>query len=130
MSLYAPAPLIVKLELTFLPGNLPDSQPLAHPTVLLRIVRLTLAPAHVADFLTLFRASESQIRQQPGCQHLELWQDADDPHIYCTYSHWDDAAALDAYRHSALFGQVWPATKRLLAAPAQAFSVVRAAGGQ
>lgn len=128
--MYARAGLLVKLELTFLPGNLPDSQPLAYPTVLLRIVRLTLTPAHVADFLTLFRASESQIRQQPGCQHLELWQDADHPHIYCTYSHWDDAAALDAYRHSALFGQVWPATKRLLAAPAQAFSVVRAAGGQ
>lgn len=98
--------------------------------MLLRIVRLTLAPDRVADFLTLFRASENQIRQQPGCQHLELWQDADDPRIYCTYSHWDDAAALNAYRQSALFGQVWPATKRLLTAPAQAFSVLRAAGGQ
>jgi quinol monooxygenase YgiN len=130
VSLYVPAPRLVKLELIFHPSNLPDFQPLAYPTVLLRIVRLTLAPAHVADFLTLFRASESQIRQQPGCRHLELWQDADDPHIYCTYSHWDDAAALNAYRHSALFGQVWPATKRLLAAPAQAFSVVRAAGDQ
>lgn len=95
--------------------------------MLFRIVRLPLAPAHVADFLTLFRAFESQIRHQPGCRHLELWQDADHPLTYCTYSHWDDAAALDAYRHSALFGQVWPATKRLLASPAQAFSVVRAA---
>ena len=95
--------------------------------MLFRIVRLPLAPAHVADFLTLFRAFESQIRHQPGCRHLELWQDADHPHTYCTYSHWDDAAALDAYRRSALFGQVWPATKRLLASPAQAFSVVRAA---
>jgi quinol monooxygenase YgiN len=128
--LYAPAHLTVKLELTLSFAILPDFQPLAHLTVLLRIVRLTLAPTHVADFLTLFRASENQIRQQRGCQHLELWQDADHPHIYCTYSHWDDAAALDAYRKSALFGQVWPATKRLLAAPAQAFSVVRAADGR
>ena len=98
--------------------------------MLLRIVRLTLAPGHVADFLTLFHNSENLIRQQPGCQHLELWQDADHPHIYCTYSHWDDTAALDAYRRSALFGQVWPATKRLLAAPAQAFSVVRVGASQ
>ena len=95
--------------------------------MLIRIVRLPVAPAQVAKFLALFQASENQIRQQPGCRHLELWQDADDPHTYCTYSHWDDAAALNAYRASALFGQVWPATKRLLAAPAQAFSVVRAA---
>jgi len=97
--------------------------------VLIRIVRLTLDPARVADFLHLFRQSEDRIRQQPGCRHLELWQDADQPHIYCTHSHWDDAAALDAYRRSALFGEVWPATKRLLASPAQAFSVVRAPAG-
>ena len=95
--------------------------------MLIRLVRLTLYPEQAATFLTLFRASESRIRQQPGCCHLELWQDADQPHIYCTYSHWDNAAALNAYRRSALFGEVWPATKRLLAAPAQAFSVVRAA---
>jgi quinol monooxygenase YgiN len=95
--------------------------------VLLRIVRLSLQPEHVASFLILFRQSEGRIRAQPGCQHLELWQDADQPHIYCTYSHWDDAATLDAYRRSPLFGEVWPATKRLLAEPAQAFSVVRAA---
>lgn len=95
--------------------------------MLLRIVRLPLLPERVPDFLTLFRQSETRIRQQPGCHHLELWQDADQPHMYCTYSHWDDAAALNAYRHSALFGEVWPATKRLLAAPAQAFSVVRVA---
>lgn len=95
--------------------------------MLLRIVRLPLLPEWMPDFLALFRQSEARIRQQPGCHHLELWQDADQPHIYCTYSHWTDAAALNAYRRSALFGEVWPATKRLLAAPAQAFSVVRAA---
>lgn len=97
--------------------------------MLIRIVRLPLHPEGVADFLALFRQSESRIRQQPGCQHLELWQDADQPHIYCTHSHWDSAAALDTYRRSVLFGEVWPATKRLLAAPALAFSVVRATTG-
>jgi quinol monooxygenase YgiN len=94
--------------------------------MLLRIVRLTLDPVRVPDFLEIFAQSQAQIRQQPGCRHLELWQDADVPHIYCTYSHWDDAEALNAYRRSALFGQVWPATKPLLAKPAEAFSVVRA----
>lgn len=98
-------------------------------SMLIRLVRLPLAPARVADFLRLFRQAESRIRQQPGCQHLELWQDADQPHTYCTYSHWHDAAALDVYRRSALFGEVWPATKQLLAAPAQAFSVVRVVEG-
>jgi quinol monooxygenase YgiN len=94
--------------------------------MLFRIVRLTLDPVRVPEFLEIFAQSQAQIRQQPGCQHLELWQDADVPHIYCTYSHWDDAEGLNAYRRSALFGQVWPATKRLLTKPAEAFSVVRA----
>ncbi|MBF9237876.1 antibiotic biosynthesis monooxygenase [Hymenobacter sp. BT683] len=91
--------------------------------MLIRIVRMTFAAEQVPAFLALFRESENRIRQQPGCRHLELWQDAQNPAIYCTYSHWDDAAALDAYRKSALFGEVWPATKRLFAAPPVAFSV-------
>ncbi|GAB3334451.1 putative quinol monooxygenase [Hymenobacter humi] len=91
--------------------------------MLIRVVRMTFGPEQVPAFLALFQASENRIRQQPGCRHLELWQDADNPAVYCTYSHWDDAAALDNYRKSTLFGEVWPATKRLFAATPVAFSV-------
>ena len=90
--------------------------------MLIRVVRMTFTPAQVPAFLALFAATKDQIRAQPGCLRLELWQDADQPHIYCTHSHWGSPAALDAYRHSALFGRVWPATKRLFAAPPLAFS--------
>ena len=91
--------------------------------MLIRIVRMSFEVEQVPAFLALFRASEQRIRQQPGCRHLELWQDTQNPAIYCTHSHWDDAAALNGYRKSALFGEVWPATKRLFAAPPVAFSV-------
>ena len=91
--------------------------------MLIRVVRMAFAVEKVPAFLALFHGSEHRIRQQPGCRHLELWQDADQPGVYCTYSHWDDAAALDTYRQSTLFGEVWPATKRLFAAPPLAFSV-------
>ena len=90
--------------------------------MLIRIVRMHFEPAQVPTFLALFRATEHRIRQQPGCRYLELWQDADNSAIYCTHSRWTDEAALNAYRKSALFGEVWPATKRLFAAPAVAFS--------
>ncbi|GAA4004607.1 hypothetical protein GCM10022408_15510 [Hymenobacter fastidiosus] len=92
-------------------------------SIVIRIVRMTFQPDRTADFLKIFRDSEALIRQMPGCQHLELWQDADLPHVYCTHSHWDSAEALNAYRRSELFGQVWPATKALFAAPVLAFSV-------
>ncbi|GAA4368978.1 putative quinol monooxygenase [Hymenobacter saemangeumensis] len=96
--------------------------------MLIRVVRMTFHPDRVADFLTIFRNSEQLIRQQPGNRHLELWQDADNPNIFCTFSHWETAEALDAYRKSALFGEVWPATKRLFAAPPYAFSSLIHAG--
>jgi heme-degrading monooxygenase HmoA len=54
---------------------------------------------------------------------MELWQDAEAPNVFCTHSHWDSANDLDAYRSSVLFGEVWPATKKLFAAPPIAFSV-------
>jgi quinol monooxygenase YgiN len=92
--------------------------------MLIRIVRMTFEPENVPAFLAIFRASEERIRQQPGCQFMELWQDANDPAIYCTHSRWDDEAALNTYRKSALFGEVWPATKRLFAASAVAFSSI------
>ena len=96
--------------------------------MLIRIVRMTFAPERVPDFLKIFRDSEDLIRAMPGCQFLELWQDIEQPSIYCTYSHWDSADALNVYRRSALFGQVWPATKALFAAPPVAFSVTVASG--
>jgi quinol monooxygenase YgiN len=91
--------------------------------MLIRVVRMTFMIEHTEAFLEIFRSSEDRIRQMPGCQHLELWQDANTPNIYCTYSHWESEEALNAYRKSALFGEVWPATKALFAASAQAFSV-------
>lgn len=91
--------------------------------MLIRIVRMTFAPEQVPAFLEIFRSSQGQIRQMPGCRFLELWQDAEHAHIYCTHSHWESEEALNNYRRSELFGKVWPATKALFAAPAQAFSV-------
>jgi quinol monooxygenase YgiN len=91
---------------------------------------MTFHPHRVADFLRIFSASKERIRIVSGCRHLALWQDADQPHIYCTYSHWDSVAALDAYRRSALFGEVWPATKALFMAPPLAFSVQQVTLGE
>ncbi|MBX0290578.1 antibiotic biosynthesis monooxygenase [Hymenobacter sp. HSC-4F20] len=91
--------------------------------MLTRIVRMTFIPERVPEFLQIFRDSEQQIRHMPGCRFLELWQDADEPNVFCTHSRWDSADALNAYRRSELFGQVWPATKTLFAAAPVAFSV-------
>ena len=97
--------------------------------MLIRIVRLSFSPETVAEFLDQFDESAPEIRQFPGCQHLELWRDADTPHVCTTYSHWDDAGALDRYRNSALFQTTWAAVKPLFAdrPKAHSYTVARPA---
>jgi quinol monooxygenase YgiN len=89
-----------------------------------RIVRMEFVPEKVDEFLQVFHATKSLIRHFPGVQRLELHRDADNPSVFYTYSIWDDAAALEAYRVSALFQTVWSQTKVLFAGRPQAFSLV------
>ncbi len=91
--------------------------------MIIRIVRMTFKPEEVDAFLELFDNSKSQIRHFEGCHHLELLKDANDARIFSTYSKWENEDALNAYRHSELFGLVWPATKSKFAEKPIAFSL-------
>ncbi len=90
--------------------------------MLIRTVRMTFREEEVENFQSVFEASKEKIRHFPGCRHLELWQDFHTPNVFLTYSHWDDAAALDGYRHSELFESVWAKTKVLFQEKPVAFS--------
>jgi len=76
-----------------------------------------------AVFLEIFTEHKELIRNSPGCQHLELWQDQKDPSTFFTYSFWDSEADLNNYRHSALFEKVWAQTKVLFAERPKAWTV-------
>ena len=93
--------------------------------MILRIVKMSFDPAKVPDFLALFNSQQSQIRNFPGCTHLELWEAIPESNVLFTYSHWASEAALENYRHSTLFAGVWAATKVLFNAKPEAWSVVR-----
>ena len=90
--------------------------------MLLRTVRMTFRPDRLADFLDLFRDARPRISAAPGCRHLELWQDARFPNVLTTFSRWDSAEALDAYRRSDLFRETWARTTPLFAAAPVAYS--------
>nr|WP_200862459.1 antibiotic biosynthesis monooxygenase family protein [Indibacter alkaliphilus] len=76
----------------------------------------------VEDFLKNFHQHKEQIRNFPGCSHLELWQDENSKNIFMTYSHWKDEEALNQYRDSELFKSVWSYTKQLFLEKPIAFS--------
>lgn len=84
--------------------------------MLLRTVRMTFDPSRVEAFLALFAEARPKILAQPGCRHLELWQDARFPNVLTTFSRWDDDDALQAYRHSDLFRGTWKRTTPMFAA--------------
>jgi len=90
--------------------------------MIIRMVKMTFKPGNISAFEKIFEATKDRIRASNGCQHLELLRDVDNPNVFFTYSHWVDTEHLNMYRDSALFAEVWPATKVLFAAKPEAWS--------
>ena len=86
------------------------------------MVRLTLSPETVNAFDALYAQFEPRIQAQPGCRMVRAMKVPDAPCQRATLSFWDAQEDLDTYRKGALFGEVWPATKALFAAPPEAQS--------
>lgn len=87
-----------------------------------RLVRMTFRQEECHRFLDIFEESAPHIRKFPGCRHLELWQDAEDPRVYMTYSVWDSLGDLDSYRDSSLFKSTWAKTKILFESKASTWT--------
>ncbi|HMQ47037.1 MAG TPA: antibiotic biosynthesis monooxygenase [Saprospiraceae bacterium] len=88
-----------------------------------RIVKLHFRIEETDAFVQLFEDTKTQIRHFPGCLHLELLRQKDDPAVFFTFSFWESEAALEAYRQSELFEKTWKATKALFAEKAMAWTV-------
>ncbi len=91
----------------------------------IRIVKMTFKPESTHEFEQIFCKHKEQIRGFAGCRYLELLQDRHDRRVYFTYSLWDSSEALESYRRSELFSQVWTATKALFADKPEAWTVDR-----
>jgi len=91
--------------------------------MIVRLVKMTFREECIIEFTTLFSERQETIRNFPGCNHLELWQDSLHPGIFFTYSIWGSAAHLEHYRFSPFFKDTWGKTKALFAGKAEAWSV-------
>ncbi len=81
--------------------------------MLKRLVKLTFQPDKTSDFIKIFEETQFFIRNTEGCLHLELLRDVNKTNIFFTLSHWENEAALEAYRQSDLFTTTWARTKIL-----------------
>lgn len=91
--------------------------------MLVRIVKMKFKPEAVESFQDLFQKNKEKIRQFEGCQRLEFYQDQKDKTLFFTYSYWESESHLNSYRHSALFAEVWKATKAGFSQKAEAWSL-------
>lgn len=93
--------------------------------MIIRWVKMTFHEHEVIPFLEMLEGRQQKIRTFPGCLYLEVVQDVRYPNIIFSHSHWENEAALNAYRHSDFFKKTWSMTKPRFAAPAQAWTVQR-----
>ena len=83
---------------------------------IVRVVRLTFSEESIEAFNDLYQKNEKDIASQPGCLSVDLVEDSSNPYVRATISKWQNEESLNRYRHSELFGVVWPATKALFGA--------------
>jgi quinol monooxygenase YgiN len=95
--------------------------------VIIRIVRMTFLPEKIDEFQSIFEKCQVGIKQMPGCMHLELWRDVNNPNIFITHSHWETEEYLNTYRDTEFFHLVWKKTKAFFADKPLAFSVEKIA---
>ena len=88
-----------------------------------RIVKLTFQDDKINDFLEVFEASKSKIRNFNGCCHVELLQAQSPQNVFFTFSFWENEEALENYRQSELFRTTWSQTKKLFADKPSAWTV-------
>ena len=91
--------------------------------MLIRIVKMTFETSKTEYFQELFQRNKEKIKGFKGCEHLELYRDKNNKNIFFTYSYWQDEAALENYRNSALFKEVWSDTKQMFSGKPEAWSV-------
>ncbi len=85
---------------------------------------MTFNPEHEKAFVRLFDSVSDRIRRHPGCRHLTLLRDVEQPGHFTTFSVWDSVDHLNDYRASPLFAGTWKETKTMFAAPPVARSYV------
>ena len=88
-----------------------------------RIVKMQFEKENIPAFLSNFETVRGKIRNFPGCEFLELYNDKNDRTIFFTYSRWKDETDLENYRSSELFREVWRQTKPMFSGKAEAWSV-------
>jgi len=88
-----------------------------------RIVKMTFKNTKIDDFRDLTRSIEHRIRNFPGCEHLDFYQDIHERNVFFTFSRWKSENDLNNYRSSDFFKGTWTKTRAWFADKPEAWSL-------
>lgn len=88
-----------------------------------RFVKLTFKEDKIEDFICIWNESREKIAGFDGCKFVEMHQARVPDNVCFTHSIWENEDALNAYRHSELFQNVWAKTKVLFDDRPEAWSL-------
>ncbi len=96
--------------------------PFIYSSMITRIVKLTLKEEFSSDFQNIFVEKNKAIENRPGCMGVKLVKDIKTKGVFFTISQWENEEALNNYRYSELFQDIWPKVKVMFADKAEAWS--------
>lgn len=91
--------------------------------MIIRIVRLTFKLEEINTFLEIFEQQKKFIADFEGCSHLTLLRDKELANVFFTYSHWKNEEALELYRKSDFFINIWSKVRLLFDDKPQAWTL-------
>lgn len=93
--------------------------------MIIRLVKLSIKESFVADFEATFLRYHKAIAKQPGCFKVMLQKDINNFGVFFTQSEWESEEALNTYRNSELFGEIWPTVKPWFSDKPEAWSTIK-----
>ncbi|WP_235297269.1 putative quinol monooxygenase [Portibacter marinus] len=88
-----------------------------------RIVKLTFREEHRQDFKEIFQEHRQKMLENEICSSLEVLEDIKEKGLFFTISTWDSEDALQQYRSSSYFEDIWGKVKPWFKARAEAWSL-------
>lgn len=88
-----------------------------------RIVKLTVNPLKSDGFAKIFKENHTHIVSFPGCISVEVLRDVQYDNVFFTYSKWESLEAIENYRKSDLFKNIWSNAKKTFCAKPEAWSL-------
>ena len=88
-----------------------------------RIVKLHFQEQFTDEFLDLYKNHLNGIKNFPDCQNLEIYSTGTEKGIFITLSLWKSEEALNNYRSSQYFKDIWTSIKPWFAEKAEAWTL-------